>query len=113
MNKIFKKNISVYVISGADPGFGNGGGGGGSKISSKASYIIQAKRVYISWGGGGGALRAPRNKIEFRTPQSESEHNLTNLFVTFLLRIFWKIFFYDYRSKIAQLDLQIHLRYIH
>ena len=38
--------------------------------------------------------------VEFRTPESESERNLTNyfiilllLFVTFLLRIFWKIFF--------------------
>ena len=37
--------------------------------------------------------------FEFRAPESESERNLTNyflifllLFVTFLLRIFWKIF---------------------
>ena len=83
MNKIFLKNISVYVISGADPGFGNGGG---SKISSKASYTYK-RSEYTSAGGGGGAPNAPppRNKIEFRTPQSESEHNLTNYFIIFLL----------------------------
>ena len=45
-------------------------------------------------------IRGTGNFLEFRTPESESGRDLTNyfiifllLFVTFLLRIFWKIFF--------------------
>ena len=57
MNKIFKKNISVYVITGADPGFGNGGGG---KISSEASL----KHIHqLGVRGGGGGSQHPPNKI--------------------------------------------------
>ena len=87
---------------------------GGGKISSKESYIYK-RSEYTSAGGGGGAFRAPRKHFEFRTPQSESERIKSDklfhiFFDTFLLRIFWKIFFYDYRSKIAQLDLDIYTR---
>ena len=59
---------------GADPGFGNGGGG---KISSEASYIYE-RSEYKSAGG-------PRIFFEFRTPESESERNLTNYFIILLL----------------------------
>ena len=43
----------MYVISGADPGFGNGGGG---KISSEASYIYTSEASIYQLGvrGGGG-----------------------------------------------------------
>ena len=54
-------------------------GGGGGKISSEASIHQLGVR-----GGGGGAV-SPRKKIEFRTPESESERNLTNYFIIFLL----------------------------
>ena len=51
----------MYVISGADPGFGKlGGGGGESKISSEASYIYKrsdyTSAVGAGGGGGGGAV---------------------------------------------------------
>ena len=46
-------------------------------------------------------------KLEFRTPESESEHNLTNYFIIilllFLFRTFWKIFLYDNRSNLFQI----------
>ena len=49
----------MYVISGADPGFGNGG----AKISSEASYIY-GRSEYTSAGvrGGGseGAVSPPK-----------------------------------------------------
>ena len=71
----------MYVISGADPGFGNGGGGG--KISSEASYIYE-RSEYTSAGGaggrGGGAVSPPKF-FKFRTPESESERNLTIIFL--------------------------------
>ena len=49
-------------------------------------------------GFRGGRCKPPSpDFFEFRTPGSESERNLTNyfiiFFVTFVLRIFWKIFF--------------------
>ena len=83
--------LHIY-ISRADPGFFNRGGNQiiydieGGEPTNEASY---ERSGYKSAGG-----------FEFRTPESESERNLTNyfiifllLFVTFLLRIFWKIFF--------------------
>ena len=54
----------------------------GGQDCSEASYIYE-RSEYKSAGG---------KFFEFRTPESESEHNLTKFFVTFLLRIFWKIF---------------------
>ena len=106
--------------------------GGGGKISSEASYIyerselrvkrvksevsyerseLRAKRVMsevsINELGVRGCCKSPEKILEFRTPESESERNLTNyfiiFFVTFLLRIFWKIFVYDYRSNLFQI----------
>ena len=55
---------------------------GGAKICREASSIyerseLRAKRVQISWGYG--------IFFEFRTPESESERNLTNYFIIFLL----------------------------
>ena len=81
---------------GADPGFGNEytmfvwwKTQVIADPNSRASYIYE-RSEYKSAGG-------PRIFFEFRTPESESERNLTNyfiiFFVTFLLRIFWKIFF--------------------
>ena len=59
---------------------------------------FRAKRVTseASQLGVWGALSPLDIFFEFRTPESESERNLTNYFIifllTFLLRIFWKIF---------------------
>ena len=73
-----------------------------SELRAKRSELRASyeRTEYKSAGGTGGAVRPPDNFFEFRTPESESERNLTNyfiifwlLFVTFLLRIFWKIFF--------------------
>ena len=48
------------------------------------------------WVGGAVSPSPQDFFFEFRTPPSESERNRTNYFiifvVTFLLRIFWKIF---------------------
>ena len=45
--------------------------------------------------------------IEFRTPESESERNLTNYFIIFLCYFFIKNIleniFYDYRSNLFQI----------
>ena len=52
----------------------------GMSEASEASYErseLRAKRVKISWGSG--------EIFEFRTPESESERNLTNYFIIFLL----------------------------
>ena len=60
-------------------------GGGGGKISSEATYIyIYERSEYTSAGGTGGAV-SPRDFFEFRTPESESERNLTNYFIICLL----------------------------
>ena len=53
-------------------------GGGGGKICSESSYIYE-RIEYKSAGGPGGAVN-PREIFEFRTPESESERNLTNYF---------------------------------
>ena len=53
------------------------------------------------------SLNGKQKYLHFRTPESESERNLTklfhNCFITFLLRLFWKISFYDYRSNLFQI----------
>ena len=64
-------------------------GGGGGKISSEGSYIydrseLRAKGVYICWGSG-GRCKPPKIFFEFRTSEGESERNLTNYFILFLL----------------------------
>ena len=40
---------------------------------------------YKSGGGPGGAASPPNFVFKFRTPESESERNLTNYFIIFLL----------------------------
>ena len=66
------------MISGADPGFGNGGA---RFLAKRVTYTSEASIHQL----GGGAFRVPRKHFEFRTPQSESERNLTNYFIIFLL----------------------------
>ena len=53
-------------------------GGGGARWCSESSYIYE-RSEYKSAGGPGGAV-SPREIFEFRTPESESERNLTNYF---------------------------------
>ena len=71
---------------------------GGANIYTEVSYIherseLRAKRVMseasinqlgVGGGGGGGAI-SPLHFFEFRIPESESERNLTNYFIIFLL----------------------------
>ena len=45
-------------------------------------------------------MQVPRKKFEFRTPESESERNLTNYFIILLLLF---VTFYDYRSNLFQI----------
>ena len=52
--------------------------------TSEASYIYE-RSEYTSAGGQGDAVRPPWKFFEFRTPESESERNLTNYFIIFLL----------------------------
>ena len=64
-------------------------------------------------GVRGGAV-SPRKFFEFRTTESESECNLTNYFIIFLLLFLLRIFFenicYDYRSLSG--DHELVLDYI-
>ena len=89
----------------ADSGFCNRGGnnlgyrGRGTNERSDLRTKRVTSEASINQLGVRGC-KPPENFFEFRTPESESERNLTNyfiifllLFVTFLLRIFWKIFF--------------------
>ena len=73
---------SFLKKGGLDPEFGNGGGGG--KIYSEASYErseLRVKRVTSE----ASYERSEYKPAEFRTPESESERNLTNYFIIFLL----------------------------
>ena len=74
------------------------------RVTSETSY---ERSEYKSAGGAGGAVSPPRKFFEFRTPESESERNLTNYFIIFLLlfllRIFLENIFYDYRSNLFQI----------
>ena len=63
-----------------------GGGRGGSRIWQWGGARFVANRVTytseasINQLGVRGALKAPREIFEFRTPESESERNMTNYF---------------------------------
>ena len=98
-------------------------------------YLSEGRIQDLAMGGGGFLVKRVTSHIrakQFRTPESESERNLTKLFhnfvklfhnfvVTFLLRIFWKIFFmiidlisFRYLNIIMkQSTIFVHLRYIH
>ena len=58
------------------------------RVTSEASY---ERSEYKSAGGkGGGAVSPPGKFFEFRIPESESEHNLTNYFIIFFVTFFIK-----------------------
>ena len=73
-------SLPVTWYTGADPGFGHGG----AKISSEGSYIYE-RSEHKSGGGPRGRCKPPENFFEFRATESESERNLTNYFILFLL----------------------------
>ena len=60
------------------------------RVTSEASITQLGVRVRC-------IIKPPENFFEFRTPESESERNVTNYFIIFLLlfllRIFWKKYF--------------------
>ena len=86
---IFRNDPLCQSRSGADPGFMGGGGGG--KISSEGSYIYERSELQGLTSEasinqlGVRRCKPPETFFEFRTPESESERNLTNYFILFLL----------------------------
>ena len=63
-------------------------GGGARFVGKRVTYtneVSYERSEYKSAGGTGGAVSPPSNCFEFRTPESESERNLTNYFIIFLL----------------------------
>ena len=65
---------------------------GGPRFLAKGvtytSEVIYERSEYKSAWGPGGAVSPPpppEKIVEFRTPESESERNLTNYFILFLL----------------------------
>ena len=68
--------------AGADPGFFNRGEPNNLGYRERGT---NERSEYKSAGGTGGAVSPPRIFFEFRTPESESERNLTNYFIIFLL----------------------------
>ena len=89
----YQGRIQDFLIGGEPNNLGYRGRGTNERSELRAKRVTSEASI-ISWGYG-GRCKPPENFFEFRTPESESEHNLTfhNLFVTFVLRIFWKIFF--------------------
>ena len=62
--------------------------GGPRFVGKRVTYTSEVsyeRSEYKSAGGTGGAVSPPRFFFEFRTPESESERNLTNYFIIFLL----------------------------
>ena len=107
----------------------SGGGGGGRYCMTRGGGCCMAKgwgycmvrgEECTAWLGGGGTVWLGRDTAWLGGGGGEGGATLWlgvgycmawggggGYCVTFLLRIFWKIFFYDYRSKIAQLDKYI------
>ena len=60
--------------------------GGPRFVGKRVTYtseVIYERSEYKS--AGGTRCKPPENFFEFRTPESESERNLTNYFIIFLL----------------------------
>ena len=76
LNKI----TTTTTITGADPGFGNGGGGP-RFVGKRVTYTSEVSYERSEYKSAGGT----EIFFEFRTPESESEPNLTNYFIIFLL----------------------------
>ena len=74
-------------------------------------YTIEAtyeRSEYKSAGGSGGAVTPPRIFFEFRTPESESERNMTNYLIICLL-----LFYSNYFLKIFVMIIDlISFRYL-
>ena len=69
--------LKLQLLSWADPGFA----AKGVIYTSEASY----ERSEYKSAGVRGRCKPPEKILEFRTPESESERNLTNYFILFLL----------------------------
>ena len=95
----------MYVISGADPGFGNGGGGGRSRfLAKRVTYTSEA--IIHQLGVREGRFEPPgkkKNLEPLRVNLSVIWQIISYFFCYFFIKNILENIFYDYRSNLFQI----------